>query len=394
MARKKSTFRTWFSARRLRWLAVRAFAALNPALAARLNFPAHSVRAVDRAETVLEDLREPVFLTHSPEEARDILAAAAANDTGDTSGTAQGRGIMRYQTAILRPCAIPGHTRTLVLEDGFRLINFDASPGNWNYAKPAILKRRAAGPGRHVLLEGAGHFYHLFANGIMPLLRYLELYGCDGLTLVTPAHSPGFESEVLAALARAHPAMQILPLGREEMLTGAEAVWLMALAEDYEWMPATRARADRLRAILEEYWAVSGAPALPAPAKKLYLDRGEAKLRRMGDDQAVRDVLEAHGYTGFVAQAGNFRAQVAAFSGADEIVAVHGAGLTNLLFCRPGTRIVEIFPENFVKSTYFWLARQMQLDYRYIIGGPGDYDQTFQAGAERLERAIATGDHQ
>ena len=79
---------------------------------------------------------------------------------------------------------------------------------------------------------------------------------------------------------------------------------------------------------------------------------------------------------------------MAAFTGADEIVAVHGAGLTNLLFCRPGTRVIEIFPENFVKSTYFWLARQLGLEYHYLIGGSGDYDQCFEAGADRLDALL------
>ena len=40
--------------------------------------------------------------------------------------------------------------------------------------------------------------------------------------------------------------------------------------------------------------------------------------------------------------------QVELFVYADVVVAPHGAGLTNLLFCREGTRIVEIFPPTYI----------------------------------------------
>jgi capsular polysaccharide biosynthesis protein len=76
------------------------------------------------------------------------------------------------------------------------------------------------------------------------------------------------------------------------------------------------------------------------------------------------------------------------FAEADVIVAVHGAGLTNLLFARPGATVIEIFPENCIKSTYLWLARQMGLNYRALVGGPGDYRQAFQLPADQFAAEI------
>ncbi|WP_349358016.1 glycosyltransferase family 61 protein [Stappia sp.] len=387
MARKKSAFRTWLSGRRLRWLVLRAVGAVAPSLVARVHFSARSVRAEEAARHVVENAREPVVLRHSPAEARDILAPAARTDTGDTRGTAAGTGAMRYQTMYLADCAILGHTRSVVRRRDCALVNYDASPGNWNYAKPARLRALSAGPEPHVLLDGTGHFFHFFANGLMPVLRYLERDPQARITLVVPTRLFGFEAETLAALAAAFPGVTLKPLARDEKIVGAEVLWLMALCTDYEWMPVTRARATVLREMLQRHWAAGGTPVAP-PTARLYLDRGEAKLRRLTDAAEVRGGLERAGFRSFVAHAGNFPEQVAAFHGAEEIVAVHGAGLTNLLFCRPGTRVIEVFPENFIKSTYFWLARQLELDYRYVIGGPGDYDQAFAAGADRLARAV------
>jgi len=41
---------------------------------------------------------------------------------------------------------------------------------------------------------------------------------------------------------------------------------------------------------------------------------------------------------------------MARFRAAQVVVAVHGAGLPHLVFDAPGTRVIEIFPRNFVKS--------------------------------------------
>lgn len=391
MARKKSKIRSILNIRKLRWQAFRTLARVAPGLAKAFNFPLTAVRAVDCAAELSENSTELVTLAHSAAEARDILAKAVLNDTGDTSGTAAGRGVMTFQSALVRDCSILGHTRTIVRQNAAgatELVNFDGAIGNWNYAKPAKLRISPADSRPHVLLQGAGHIYHLFANGVLPLIQYLDQAPPDPLTLVCPSPAPSFESEVLAALAHAFPQINLRPLARDEAVTDADVRWVFALCSDYEWMPITQSLADRLRTILEDYWQSTGQTPAHEPAARLFLDRGDAKLRRMRDDASVRKVLLDHGYQPFVAHSGNFRDQVAAFAGADEIVAVHGAGLTNLLFCRPGTRVIEVFPENFVKSTYFWLARRLGLEYDYLVGGPGDYDQTFEVGADRLRALL------
>lgn len=320
------------------------------------------------------------------DQVRDILRPAAGNDTGDTYGNEIGETVMRLQLALLEDCEVLGHTRTIFRPGGQALVNFDGTRPNWNFSKPALLKRRQLAPGRYVLLPNMGHYYHLFANDILPLLAALEKRPAElPLTALVPVGGHEVQRQVCAALVAAYPALRIQELAKTERLAGGTIEWIAALGANYEWMPATPALAARLTRILRV-----GNRALQdgTCAKRVFLDRGTAKLRRMTDEAAVGEVLERHGYTPFIAHYGNFVEQVETFHAADCVVAVHGAGLTNLLFCRPGTQVVEIFPENFVKSTYFWLSKRLGLDYHYVIGGPGDYDQTFRAGAEALESVL------
>ena len=60
--------------------------------------------------------------------------------------------------------------------------------------------------------------------------------------------------------------------------------------------------------------------------------------------------------------------QVRLFSGADVIVAPHGAELTNLGFCRPGTQIIELLMDAYCNWCFRNLAGLMQLRYDCVVG--------------------------
>ena len=82
-------------------------------------------------------------------------------------------------------------------------------------------------------------------------------------------------------------------------------------------------------------------------AKKLYIPRRNVKLRRVTNERDLEASLEKIGFTPFDCAAHPVREQAAAFKAADVIVAPHGAGLSNIVYCKPGTRIIEIIPEGY-----------------------------------------------
>lgn len=58
---------------------------------------------------------------------------------------------------------------------------------------------------------------------------------------------------------------------------------------------------------------------------------------------------------------------------ADVLVGVHGAGLSNLVFVREGTHIVEIFPHAYYTGPYDSISRVLALPYKAVRAFP---DQT------------------
>ena len=63
------------------------------------------------------------------------------------------------------------------------------------------------------------------------------------------------------------------------------------------------------------------------------------------------------------------------FAQADIIIAPHGAGLTNLVFARPGTMVIELFQYH-LDETFWVLSQQMGLRHYCIIGlNTGEHDK-------------------
>ena len=54
--------------------------------------------------------------------------------------------------------------------------------------------------------------------------------------------------------------------------------------------------------------------------------------------------------------------QIKLFQGAQIIVAIHGAGLVNMIFSKPGTKVVELF-QALGDTTFVYLADGIGMDY-------------------------------
>lgn len=62
----------------------------------------------------------------------------------------------------------------------------------------------------------------------------------------------------------------------------------------------------------------------------------------------------------------NFEQQRFFFSQAEIIIAPHGAGETNILFAKPGTKLIELFSEDFLCRDYYLRSRHINIDYKLL----------------------------
>ena len=104
-------------------------------------------------------------------------------------------------------------------------------------------------------------------------------------------------------------------------------------------------------------------------------------LTRRGSERVpdnIRQIEDFFSQKGFdVIECGDYsvREQIALASSAPAIAGLHGAAMTNLLWARPGTKVLELFGKEYPHACYEQIAFQGRLQYSYAYNAPSCADQ-------------------
>jgi len=229
----------------------------------------------------------------------------------------------------------------------------------------------------HLLYGSCRNYYHWLLDGLgrwavcpeasFPCL--LPWSGAPfqqaGLTLV-----PGLLTRALT-LAPGH-AVEVGRLHWTASLTGA----------GMQFHPALRRLGDAMRA-----------STAPTAAPALYVCRDDAFNRPLLNEAAAARLCADRGFQVVRLARLPVMDQVALFAGARRIVAPHGAGLANLLFCRPGTALLELHMDRYVNWCFRRLAATMEMRYGCVIGQaePGEgpvHARAWSLTLDQLEAAL------
>jgi capsular polysaccharide biosynthesis protein len=115
---------------------------------------------------------------------------------------------------------------------------------------------------------------------------------------------------------------------------------------------------------------------VPQDRKKLFIKRvpGWKRGRVLLNEEEVSLRLSSEGYLPIEPSGLTFEQQMALFRGADHVVGVSGAAMTNIVFCRPGTRITNLVPGNFPDTFFWFIAAHKELSYEELRGEPAGDD--------------------
>lgn len=100
------------------------------------------------------------------------------------------------------------------------------------------------------------------------------------------------------------------------------------------------------------------------PFRRLYLTRAGASQRQILNEDELLTSLLPLGFQKLDLATLPVKEQARLFAEAEIVVAPHGAGLTNLAFCQPGTQVVELFPDTYQNPCYERLSQMLHLDYQ------------------------------
>jgi capsular polysaccharide biosynthesis protein len=107
--------------------------------------------------------------------------------------------------------------------------------------------------------------------------------------------------------------------------------------------------------------------------RKLFIGRGGAKHRALIHEGKIAAMLSERGFESVKCEKLSVQEQVNIFGSAEVVVGAHGAALTNLVFCRPGTQVVELFSPAYVNPCYRDLCVAAGLRHAAVIGNGEDW---------------------
>jgi capsular polysaccharide biosynthesis protein len=118
--------------------------------------------------------------------------------------------------------------------------------------------------------------------------------------------------------------------------------------------------------LIEAFTAQLGR-GLTGLGERLYFTREKAGRRQVANEAALWAKLDELGFAKIALEDLSWAEQIAACRRARVVVSPHGAGLANLAFCAPGTRVVELVNREYFNPGYWRLAALQGLDYRVVM---------------------------
>jgi Glycosyltransferase 61 len=294
---------------------------------------------------------------------------------------------VKTQTWLVDRILLPGHTVAPVERQSTKVVSaFGEGNFNWGFAFPSpIFIRRRAVEGLVCPVPPVKNYYHLLIDFLLPsvfaLIRHRDELGGRPVSFVT--------RKPVSVIARFVDALNHIGIESHVVVTGPTeriepATGFLAYAKhtrghfSHGYWPG-RERDILAKALDEIIPSIETGP-------RIYIPRTETRIRKLTNEAKFLAALEGEGFRPFVARWSNFDEQFRTFSQAREIVSVHGAGLSNVCWCNPGTVIQEIMPANARRSHFLQIGAEQDLDYRLFFASAEGRRQNFSIDIEAFMR--------
>ncbi|WP_454713941.1 glycosyltransferase family 61 protein [Caulobacter segnis] len=111
-------------------------------------------------------------------------------------------------------------------------------------------------------------------------------------------------------------------------------------------------------------------PHDPGAPKRIYVSRRGASKGQLLNEAELETALEARGFMIVRPQEWSIRDQIILFHRADIVVGATGVAMANVLFCKPGTKVGEIQPDNAAGVWLRDLAQRIGAEARTFAAPP------------------------
>lgn len=104
--------------------------------------------------------------------------------------------------------------------------------------------------------------------------------------------------------------------------------------------------------------------------ERIYISRNKSGKRTILNENEIIPILEEYGFRIIHSEEYTLEEQIQLFSNATHLLSIHGAGLTNMVFMPPNSKIIEIRHEevNPMLNFFYALAHTFDMNYYYVFG--------------------------
>lgn len=236
----------------------------------------------------------------------------------------------------------------------------------------------------------SSHIYYHWMIDVLPKLRILERTGFDIINIdhyIVRAHS-SFQLDTLANYG-IDPEKIVVTDGVQ--FFNANTMVIPFLKNDLGkriytglgigipgWVPDYLSRS----------FIASNDESAESTPNRIYISRSTRGTRSVDNESEFIRLLEQRQFTAVNLENFPVGEQAALLNKASIVVGSHGAGLTNIVFCQPGTKVVEIFSEYMVPC-YWSLASLKSLSYhQYFAAHRSEHQNTARTVSSDRDRSL------
>lgn len=245
--------------------------------------------------------------------------------------------------------------------------------------------------GRTLYLGGSSNVWHFYAD----TLRQVALLSCAGRRLSDFDH-------IVARIPTTPVEKRFydaLGLTEARLFDREACAHLKCEHLTFFSSPSSRRGRREVAALRELVFGITGATEPSPTRRRLYVSRAKAVFRRVVDESRLVERLRSQGFECLCLEDLTPDEQIGAFRSAGIVAGPHGAGLAHVLFCRPGTTLIELRNPAYVLENGAGEAYRVSsglLDVRYVAvearatqGDPDPRKSDLRIAWRDLQEAIA-----
>lgn len=245
----------------------------------------------------------------------------------------------------------------------------------YSWPQPTLRKPRSRLPGESIFLPSNG-YYHWLIEDLPVFLKSLAV--SPAARVILPRNAAKYVREV-AELVGNDVVFIDSAVRVERLIMTAKTAGMGSPLAGLTPHPADIA-------VLREFFAKYHTAG--PPCRRLYLSRVGQK-RSPANEAALQIELEEGGFVPFDGREMSLLSQIDLFSSARQLVGIHGAALSNLVWAPEGVDVCEIFSTDYLPSCYSALTAIRRGCYTAFSYNPGPENMIDSGTLERIAALAA-----